>query len=273
MGTTNFERMFIMNQYTYTKQWAEKIAKQYGGTVHIQKYDSILVVVPRETTIKQILMDQGCTVRVRGDHYRNNDKTRYMKIFVDRGSSDRIMIYPFDARDYSEASIETTHHTFAGSNVARIKDKYPEIDVVVDESVFETLNKINDNNSLSEKYNVKNVKELKKLQEDYSTWEPDDYDDYAYNIGTREGNTIYDVDYDIDFDDSRHSTWNDVRKDLVELIPSHAEWFENQGFFEEFPFEVWLSKRDKIRPIWVVSVHSVDEAKALANDIQAGKYQ
>lgn len=145
--------------------------------------------------------------------------------------------------------------------------------IFIMKSIYEQLNKIDDSESLSDKYNMKNVKKLNNIQEDYSTWEPDNYDNYAYNIGTREGDIIYDVDYDIDFDDSRDSTWEDVRKRLVELILSHAEWFENQGFFKEFPFQVWLSKRSRTRPVWVVSVHSVDEAKDLARDIQAGKYQ
>jgi hypothetical protein len=93
----------------YTKQWADELAQTYGGTVQSDPR-GYLVVIPRaNATIKQIREDNGCTIRVYEDKYRNSDKTRYMNIFNNRGPDPKILVYPRDMRDNtSEADVSAS---------------------------------------------------------------------------------------------------------------------------------------------------------------------
>ena len=134
-------------------------------------------------------------------------------------------------------------------------------------NIYEQLNKINDNESLSEKYNVKNAKELKKLKENttmYSRYEDNEDHTFVYRIGQMMDNSLFDADYSIDSPDDSSSTRENFIYLLKELIQGSRSI--------DFPVVIRGGYENTNDPSWEVTVSSIDDLKAFRRDLQLGRY-
>lgn len=146
--------------YNPSVKWAEQLADKYNGELSAYMGNTN-VWIPRTTSVAKFATEIGCPVRIAFDRYRSADKTRAIRIEI---HGDYWVVYPFDYSD--PESVDMPKRYTARSDAARaLKTTFPDLDIDLSENLYEQLNKINDEESLSEKYNVKNVKELKKLQE------------------------------------------------------------------------------------------------------------
>lgn len=98
-------------------------------------------------------------------------------------------------------------------------------------SIYEQLNKINDTESLSEKYNVKNVKELKKLKESLN-----EQSEYVYYVGWYETDepSMFNPLYAIDTPDK----FPTVRENFANLLKQILKGNKDYSEYVSYPFIV-----------------------------------
>lgn len=249
------------------KQWKEENSEWY------EPGDSSNEVtpVPAAKFIRKISAPDVVFVNEGAEYTSGRRGTRYVMYDsaerADYSGSKRITnidVYP-DDRTVTYEGRRSLWHEVVGNDsdydtIVNILDRKTYIPPYMQntDSVYSSMNKIDDSESLSEKYNVKNVKEFKKLQESQKA---DNY--FVYNIGSYDPNMFIDVIWVFD-------TYEDNRTEFIKFLEEILAGKHTDDV--QYPIAVRGEWYRAGRSSWGVKLQNDSELRTFIRSLRNGKY-